>query len=941
MAKNNKKTNKKNTAAKNTTVENLQQESPADEKDVDVTENATFVSKLINTLKNKNFLLGAAAFLLPALVLYGVFVINGLHPFGNGQILVTDLWHQYYPFLCELQERLKEGQSLLYSENIGMGINFLALIAYYCASPLNFLIMLVSKEALRDLVAVIVALKAGFSGLFFSLYLKKVYKRYEFSTIAFSALYALCGYMLGYYWNIMWLDCVALLPLVMLGVYSLIKENKCVLYIISLAIAVISNFYIGFMLCIFTAIYFFSECIKEKLAIKEFFKKLGTIAVASIISLAMTAFITVPTYVALGQTVASEPKDEQEEQTLSEKIGEYYEEFKKDAVHVLGRTASFGEPNPKEEGIVNAFSGLISVILFGYFLCSKKISKREKLTTSAVILIMFLSMVFNDIDIIWHGFHKPNMVPFRYAFIFSFVMITMAYRTYITEFTDFSVGRRKKQFPLAFVISALITILVIVCANQEAVIATVIGSCVLAVLYYVMIESFHDESGAKMKQKWATTLCGFIVAEVVINTIIAVPTVRITVYDTYYYRGEEIENLLEEVDADSSYGRVETSQDYILNDPALYGYKGVSTFTSTADADVSEFIKTLGICGIPGSNRYYYETTSPLTNAFLGIEHVIFKNDMDNHNPYLVKVATETTNYKNDDGEDRTTYQHIYKNTQSLPIGFMTANSLLDEEGIVGNNAFERQNDLFRKATGLDGDLYTMVQLIDGDVKNYYTQGNVRVSGIAEKGSFTIRATEETDDPDVKFVVNVEDDAQLYAYVKGRYFKDVKVNGATYKMQARGYILPVGICEDGKVTFDYTFDSSFEEQASLTFMLYKLDADLFEKGMELLRDEGFEITKYESTLIEGSIEALDDGVFYTSIPYDEGWTLYVDGKETEIKPLENAMICVPLTKGKHDIVLKYSPVGFVPGVIVSIVALVVFVGAIVLAIIIKRKKKNG
>ena len=938
MAKNNKKTNKQNIK-----VENLSEVTSAEEKEVQTTENADFATRVVNFIKNKNFLLGAAAFLLPALVLYGVFVINGLHPFGNGQILVTDLWHQYYPFLCELQERLKEGQSLLYSENIGMGINFLALIAYYCASPLNFLIMLVSKESLRDLVAVIVALKAGFSGLFFSLYLKKVNKRYEFSTIAFSALYALCGYMLGYYWNIMWLDCVALLPLVMLGVYSLIKENKCILYIVSLAIAVISNFYIGFMLCIFTAIYFFSQCIIEKLKIKEFFIKLGMIAVASIISLAMTAFITVPTYLALGQTVAAEPKDEQEEQTLSEKIGEYYDEFKEDAVHVLGRTASFGEPNPKEEGIVNAFSGLISVILFGYFLCSDKIGKREKLTTTAVILIMFLSMVFNDIDIIWHGFHKPNMVPFRYAFIFSFVMIAMAYRTYVAEFTDFSVGRRKKKFPLAFVISALITILVIVCANKEAVIGTVIGSCVLAVLYYVMIESFHDEPGAKMKQKWATTLCGFIVAEVVINTIIAVPTVRITVYDTYYYRGEEIENLLEEVDADSSYGRVETSQDYILNDPALYGYKGVSTFTSTADADVSEFIKTLGICGIPGSNRYYYETTSPLTNAFLGIEHVIFKNDMDNHNPYLVKVATETTNYKNDEGEDRKTYQHIYKNTQSLPIGFMTANSLLDEEGIVGNNAFEKQNDLFRKATGLDGDLYTKVPFVseDGEEKYYYVEGNVGVSGTAQDGSFTIRRGASEDKPQVKFIVNVENDVPLYAYVMGRYFNKVTVDGTDYKMQARGYILPIGVYEEGQAKFDYTFDSSFEDSGRLTFMIYKLDTALFEEGMALLRDEGFEITKYESTVVEGNIEAKEDGVFYTSIPYDEGWTLYVDGEETEIKPLENAMICVPLTKGEHDIVLKYSPVGFVPGVIVSIVALVIFIGAIVLAIMIKRKKKNG
>lgn len=902
-----------------------------------------FFEKAVNKIKSKNFLLGAAAFLLPALVLYIVYVINGLHPFGNGQILVTDLWHQYYPFLCTLQEKLKEGTSLLYSETIGLGVNFLALIAYYCASPLNILVLFVSKEGLRDLVAVLVTLKVGFSGLFFSLYLKKVHNRYEFSTIAFSALYALCGYVLGYYWNIMWLDCVALLPLVMLGVYLLIKENKCVLYIVSLAVAVISNFYIGYMVCLFTAIYFFAECIKEKLAWKVFLKKFGMIAITSIVSLSLTAFITIPTYTALQQTVAAESDAKNDDTTLVEKIADYFEEFKEDAGEVLGRFASFNEPMPKE-GAPNAFSGLISVIFFGYFLCSKKIKAREKIVTSCVMFVMFISMVIEDIDLIWHGMHTPNMVPYRYAFIVSFVMISMAYRTFVAEFANTTVEIREKKFPKALVISLIFTAVVIYCAYKESVLGTAIGSCVLALLYYVMIESFFDEQNEKMKRKWALTLCAFVVVEVVINTIIAVPTVRLTSYDTYYYRGEEIEDLLKEVDAKSNYSRVETSQDYILNDPALYGYKGVSTFTSTADADVSKFIETLGICGIPGSNRYYYETTSPLTNAFLGIEYIIFKDDMENHNYYLDRVASQSTYYKNNNGEDRETSQHIYKNTQSLPIGFMAEETLLDEEGIVGNNAFEKQNDLFRKATGLDGDLYTQIPLVTEETEemHYYVEGNVAVSGKAEKGSFTIKDKDNQKEHDLKFVVDVEKDVPVYAYVKGKNFKNVKANGTTYKLQARGYIFPVGIFDVGEdAEFEFKFDSSFKESGRLTFLLYKLDEDLFEEGMEILRDEPFEIETYESTLIEGSIEVLEDGVFYTSIPYDEGWTLYVDGEKTEITPLENAMICVPLKKGNHDIVLKYSPVGFRIGVAVSVVGWAIFAVMVAISIQKKRKRNDG
>ncbi len=87
---------------------------------------ANFKEKINGLIRNKAFMIGLAAFFLPAVVLYVIFMINGVHPFGDKQILVTDLWHQYYPFLCELQEKIKAGESLLYSENIGLGINFWA-----------------------------------------------------------------------------------------------------------------------------------------------------------------------------------------------------------------------------------------------------------------------------------------------------------------------------------------------------------------------------------------------------------------------------------------------------------------------------------------------------------------------------------------------------------------------------------------------------------------------------------------------------------------------------------------------------------------------------------------------------------------------------------------------------------------------------------------------
>ncbi len=886
---------------------------------------AKLKEKIISLFKNKTFLIGAASFLLPALVLFIVYIANGVHPFGDGQILVTDLWHQYYPFLCELQEKLKEGSSLLYSENIGMGINFWALIAYYCASPLNFLVMLVSKEALRDLVVVLVLLKVGFSGLFFSLYLKKVHGRYDVSTVAFSSLYALCGYVLGYYWNIMWHDCVALLPLVMLGVYSLIRENKWRLYIVSLAIAVISNFYIGFMVCIFTAIYFFTECAKTSMGFKQFLKKLGLIAVCSVISLGITAFMTIPAFNALQNTVSAEPKTGSSTEKsffvqIKDDLSEYADEIGDDGADVVGRLASFNEPVPKE-GLPNIFSGFICVILLGFFIVSKNIPKKEKAADLIMLIVLLLSLIISDIDIIWHGFHKPNMVPYRYAFVFSFALISLAYRTYVADFV--SLNGHPKRKSISIICPVIISALVIACAWKEAEIATIFGCCAIALVYFVILATILQEKREAAKKKWSNILCAVIVLEVIINTVIAVPTVRTTTYSTYYYRGQEIEKLLKEIDADSTFGRIETSQEYILNDPALYGYKGVSAFTSTANANVSELMKKLAICGLPSSNRYYYETTSPLTNAFLGIEYIIFKNDMNNLNPYLEPVAeawTEDGKYKN----------VIYQNTETLPIGFMVDENFAMEK-LSDGNAFEIQNELFRRATGIEEDLFTRVPL-----KSVSAETTVKVTGTSE-GKYTLKKEEDAEELKMDINYIAPDENSIYAYIDGSTISKVKILKTPYKAVKRKYIFPAGGFQEGeKFTFSFEFESTFKEKATMYFHVYSMNEALFEQGMEMLRDEPFEITKYESTEIEGSINVKEDGVFYTSIPYEKGWTLYVDGVKTEIEPYEDALISAKLTAGEHNIVLKYSPHGFVIGVITSVAMLGVFV----LAIVFTRRRKN-
>ena len=121
------------------------------------------------------------SFCIPMLLLAVGFVLQQVHPFGDRQILVTDFWHQYYPFLRLLHEKLRSGGSLLYTWDSGMGTNFLSIFAYYAASPLNLLTVLVPESILREAVTVVLLLKIGCAGLFFALFLRGTFRRDDFS----------------------------------------------------------------------------------------------------------------------------------------------------------------------------------------------------------------------------------------------------------------------------------------------------------------------------------------------------------------------------------------------------------------------------------------------------------------------------------------------------------------------------------------------------------------------------------------------------------------------------------------------------------------------------------------------------------------------------------------------------------------------------------------
>ena len=231
------------------------------------------------------------AFGVPVLSFLALMLVAGYTPFGKYSMLYSDMYHQYFPFFKEFRSALLSGGSLLYNWNIGMGLDFLGLFSYYLASPLNLLSILVPEKWLLGYFSLLVPIKLGLASLFFGIFLQKVFKKEDLSVPFFSAFYGLCAWALGHQWNVMWLDTFALLPLVMLGMISLLRDNKFILYTITLFLSIYTNYYIGLFTCFFVFLTFFCYEFCRFKNFRTFIIDLGKIALFSLLAVGLTAVL--------------------------------------------------------------------------------------------------------------------------------------------------------------------------------------------------------------------------------------------------------------------------------------------------------------------------------------------------------------------------------------------------------------------------------------------------------------------------------------------------------------------------------------------------------------------------------------------------------------------------------------------------------------------------
>ena len=386
----------------------------------------------------------AFAFLATASIMFFVFFAFEMFPFGDTTILRMDLYHQYGPLFAELYERVTRGDSLLYSWNTGGGGGFLGNFYNYLSSPVAAIIYVLGHRNIPEAIAFMVLIKAALASAAFCWYLKHSTGKSNLLMSGFGVLYSFCGFFIAYYWNVMWLDAMYLLPVVALGIERIINQRKCGIYIAGLFVAFVSNYYMALMLCIFSVIYFVAyyfgnyamfayyrevpqyldkdgKLKKSRLESVKSSRLLAGGAVfagSSVLAAGLAAFALIPVFFVLRSCSATSG-------TFPRDFKEYFHIFDFLANHLASV-----DPTIRSSGdnvLPNVYCGIATVLLVPlyFFVKSEKLS--AKIANVAVLAVMFYSFNTNYANYVWHGLHFPNDLPYRFSFIYSFLILRIAY----------------------------------------------------------------------------------------------------------------------------------------------------------------------------------------------------------------------------------------------------------------------------------------------------------------------------------------------------------------------------------------------------------------------------------------------------------------------------------------------------------------------------------
>lgn len=848
----------------------------------------------------------AVAFLCPALVLLAAYFAFGVYPFGGESVLVLDLNAQYVYFFGALRRVLHGDASLFYSFSRAMGGEFLGIFAYYLASPLSFLVALFPADNILDALLVIFTLKCGLCSLSLAYYLEAHGIGTKPARIIFGALYALSGYGMIYQHNTMWIDCMALLPLVALGIEKLISEKKYKMFTLSLGLAIFSNFYIGYMMCIFCFIYFFyayfcmdTNPLGEK---KHFLRSLIRMGLFSAIAVGLAACIILPTYYSLGfgKTTFSNPT--------------YGYKPRFDLLDLAAKLFLNSYDTVRPEGLPILYCGMLTLIFVPLFFIAKKVPLREKVGTGALVGIFVLSFSIDAVDKFWHGMQAPNWLNYRYSFMLIFVLIVAAAKAFreVRSFTAAQIGGVcGGLFLLALNVQKL-SIDNMHESDLDRDLLCIWLSILFIAVYAAVVSLFKNRH---YRHAAHSVLAVIVCAELLLSSVVSicyldddvVCSTRKSYLDNKHRYEDSVNYILEN---DDGFYRFDKTKHALIDTPMALGIRGFTNSTSTLSRETIDFLRYMGLASKSHWSKYL-GATAPF-DTLLGVKYVIVDGDYEIPDTYVHVYDGRETD--------------VYENPDALSIAYAVNSALKDfhlaypsdyKDGLADGKYEkftapytppERMNRMAAAMLGEDDARQMFVPIEDIDTRD----NNLNSSYVAEHTKYT--PINESASATLYYEFKVPADGIVYMYLPSDYPREctLTVNGSdkgTVMGNETNRMIALGSFRAGEaVTVGLTLkDKNLYIRADEPYF-WQVDDAVYTETAAALGENQFGITKWSETRFAGTLTATDARkTVFTSIPYDANWRVTVDGEAVETYKLLDALVGFDVTPGEHTVVIRYVP----------------------------------
>ena len=838
-------------------------------------------------LDRKKILINILAFIIPILIILGVTItleiISHGTNFKNGEnYLLADMASQYNSLYNYIHNVLVGSDSIFYSFSKGLGGNMASTFAYYLASPFNIFYMFISKVDTPLMTFIILMIKFGLCGLFMNRFLDYKYGN-KFTNLIFSTSYALMGFTTVYYFNNMWFDVIYMAPLVMIGINKLI-DNKPIYYVITLALAIMFNFYMAYMLCIFCVIYFLYELFsKYKIKdIKVYGKILIRFILFSLLAGGISALILIPAII----NISGVMRFSLDKNMLDFNLSTIYKTFlgnvfSKTYIGTHNTTSVLGRNRPVI--YVSLFSFALSILYF----FNKKIKRKEKIMSLLIIIFFIASLTIPHLQLFWQEFSFPNGYISRFSYFYTFFLIYLASKCFYNH------DKIKLRYFLilgaiyVFISYKISKIYLVFLSNTDIILSVIFGLTYL-ILFFIY---------TRINKKWIVGIIILlsVLAELTINYVDTLVTVKsLKVVNSYaMFYNEACDNLNS---IDNGFYRMDGNYYYSYLDSYTCSTHGFTTALSTNDGDLYRFFHKHG-----GSLTYttliYDVNKLPIFDTLLGIKYINSKDELTD-TYYKYKSKFEITKYNSFKKIYEKKNIYIYENPYALSLGYLIDNNASNYK-VSDKNSFENVNKFVSSISGIDDKILKPLP------KRYLQDGSY------------------------EFDINT-DSKKLYLTVN----YDVAINWSVYETVYINdeYVESLDSENVGTVALDNKYanstikmrlDNSTIKGKDKAY-LYYFDEAVFNKVYNKLKSNQLKNVQVNKNIVTGEITANSDSKLMLSIPYDKGWNIYDNGKKVKYESIGD-FITVKLNKGNHKIKLVYYSEGLGKGIIISFVSIVILI----------------